>query len=76
MSLTVRYVLASEVELPEGPLRLTEEHPIVATEERGEITYHCLPGPFTEAGVRAQTAATAGILAGGQVFQLWRGEII
>jgi hypothetical protein len=75
--LKVRYVLAYEVEMPDGSMRqLTEDAPLVALERRGILTYHLLPGPFTEVGVAALNASAEELIAGGQWFQLWRGQII
>lgn len=74
--LSVRYVLAYEVETPGGTVELTETDPVCVTERRGHVTFHCLPGPFTAEGVEALTAAAKKVLAGGQWFQLWQGDII
>lgn len=75
--LKVRYQLAYSVTMPDGEERqLTEEEPLVVLEHRGAIDFYLLPGVFTEPGARALTAAAEQILAGGQWFQLWRGDII
>lgn len=74
--ISVRYVLAYEVVTRYGLVQLTEEEPVLVAEDRGKIIFHCLPGPFTPEGIAALNVAAAQVIAGGQWFQLWRGEII
>lgn len=75
--LKVRYELATEVTMPDGTVRqLSEEEPLIAVERRGILTYYLLPGPFTELGVAALNASAEELFAGGEWFQLWKGEII
>lgn len=50
--------------------------PVEVSERRGEIVYKLCGGLFVPEGVAALNSATAAILAGGQWFQLWRGDIV
>lgn len=75
--LKVRYQLAYSVTMPDGEEReLSEEQPLIILEGRGELVHYLLPGPFTESGVKALNVAVKELIAGGQWFQLWRGDII
>lgn len=64
--LSVRYVLDD----------LDPEMPVEVSERRGDVTYRLCRGLFMPEGVAALNSATAAVLAGGQWFQLWRGDII
>ncbi|GHJ21690.1 hypothetical protein ACH4LN_18165 [Streptomyces albus] len=55
---------------------LSIDEPVRVTETRGHITYELHSGLFLPEGVAALNSATRAILAGGQWFQLWKGEII
>ncbi len=64
--LTVRYELDD----------LDPDMPVEVTERRGDVVYHLARGLFVPEGVAALNCATAAVLAGGQWFQLWQGDII
>jgi hypothetical protein len=55
---------------------LPAEVPVVTVERRGLVIKLCSDKIFTFEGVAALNAADKTFLAGGQWFQLWRGEII
>ncbi|MEU2724005.1 hypothetical protein [Streptomyces smyrnaeus] len=55
---------------------LSVDEPVRVTETRGHITYELHNGLFRPEGVAALNSATRAVLAGGQWFQLWKGEII
>lgn len=55
---------------------LTIERPIRVTEGRGWIHYELCEILFPPEAVAALNSANAEVLAGGQWFQLWRGDII
>lgn len=50
--------------------------PVYITENRGVVTFHVSRGLPLEEALALVEAAAAELLAGGQWFQLWRGEII
>lgn len=52
------------------------DEPVAVRETRGSIRFELYRGFFLPEGVAALNSATAQILAGGQWFQLWRGEIV
>jgi hypothetical protein len=64
--LSVRYVLED----------LHPDMPVEVTERRGRVLYKLSSGLFLPEGVAALNSATAQVLAGGQWFQLWRGDIV
>lgn len=64
--LSVTYVLAD----------LPEDAPVVVKEGRGRVKYELSRGLFVPEHAAALEAATNGIIAGGQWFQLWRGDVI
>jgi hypothetical protein len=66
LMLSVRYVIDD----------LDPEMPVQVAERRGDVVYRLARGLFVPEGVAALNSATAGVLAGGQWFQLWRGDII
>lgn len=55
---------------------LDPEMPVEVSERRGEVVYRLCRGLFMPEGVAALNAATTAVLAGGQWFQLWRGDIV
>ncbi|NXY96394.1 hypothetical protein HYE82_18760 [Streptomyces sp. BR123] len=55
---------------------LTVDRPIRVTEGRGWVRYELCEILFPPEAVAALNSATAEVLAGGQWFQLWRGDII
>lgn len=65
--LDVRYVYSDE---------LSVEDPVEAEERRGSVKFKLCRGLFLPEGVAALNSVTARILAGGQWFQLWRGEVV
>lgn len=65
--LDVQYVYSDERTLDE---------PVAAREIRGKVTFDLCRGLFLPEGVAALNSATAQVLAGGQWFQLWRGEVV
>ena len=54
----------------------TFDEPVAVKETRGNIRFELYRGLFLPEGVAALNSATAQVLAGGQWFQLWRGEIV
>lgn len=54
----------------------TTADPVQVEERRGAVTYELCRGLFLPEGVAALNAVTSQILAGGQWFQLWKGEIV
>ncbi|MET9222432.1 hypothetical protein ABZX65_27210 [Streptomyces sp. NPDC003300] len=64
--LSIRYVIDD----------LDPEMPVEVAERRGDVVYRLARGLFVPEGVAALNSATAAMLAGGQWFQLWRGDII
>ena len=54
----------------------TFDEPVAVRETRGVVRFELYRGLFLPEGVAALNVATAQILAGGQWFQLWRGEIV
>lgn len=64
--LSVRYELADLP--PDAPVRVIES--------RGTVTFQLSRELFTPEGVAALNSATQQILAGGQWFQLWKGEVV
>lgn len=65
--LHANYVLNDELDGTE-PVRIKEQ--------RGTVLVELSPTEFSEAGVAALNAASEVLLAGGQWFQIWRGEIV
>jgi hypothetical protein len=55
---------------------LPEDAPIRVQEGRGWINYELSRGLFVPEGVAALNSATSMVLAGGQWFQLWRGDVV
>lgn len=55
---------------------LDPEMPVEVSERRGEVVFRLCRGLFMPEGVAALNAATTAVLAGGQWFQLWRGDIV
>jgi hypothetical protein len=64
--LSIRFLLAD----------LSDDAPVVVKESRGKVKYLLHKGLFLPEGVAALNASSSAILAGGQWFQLWQGEII
>ncbi|MFF4403692.1 hypothetical protein [Streptomyces sp. NPDC001404] len=54
----------------------TETAPVLIKESRGHVVYELHRGLFLPEGIAALNAASHQFLAGGQWFQLWRGEVI
>ncbi|MFF6847043.1 hypothetical protein [Streptomyces antimycoticus] len=54
----------------------TWEQPVEAEERRGSIRFKLCRGLFQPQGVAGLNSAVQQLLAGGQWFQLWRGEIV
>ena len=50
--------------------------PVRITESRGKIEFELAGGLFLPAGVAALQAGVTQLIAGGQWFQLWKGEIV
>lgn len=50
--------------------------PVRVTETRGHLRYELSGGLFLPEGVAALNSAATQVLAGGQWFQLWKGEIV
>lgn len=55
---------------------LDGDEPVVIKEQRGAVTVELSPTEFSPAGVAALNAASEVLLAGGQWFQVWHGEIV
>lgn len=55
---------------------LDEDCPVEVRERRGRVTYRLANGLFLPEGVAALNCAARKLLAGGQWFQLWKGEIV
>ncbi|MFJ4637502.1 hypothetical protein ACIP69_17995 [Streptomyces hygroscopicus] len=55
---------------------LTFEDPVELEERRGNIKFKLCRGLFLPEGVAGLNSAVQTLLAGGQWFQLWRGEIV
>ena len=55
---------------------LVAEEPLVIQESRGRLEFRLSPEVITAEGVAALNAGSNEILAGGQWFQLWHGEIV
>lgn len=64
--LSVHYVLKD----------LPEDAPVVVREGRGRIKFELCQGLFVPEGVAALNSAAAKVVAGGQWFQLWRGDVV
>ncbi|WP_275558605.1 hypothetical protein [Streptomyces sp. 5-6(2022)] len=54
----------------------TWEQPVEAEERRGNLRFKLYRGLFRPEGVAALNSTVQQLLAGGQWFQLWRGEIV
>lgn len=65
--LRVTYELSNELR-PEAPIRVSEG--------RGWVHYELHNGVFVPEGAAALNSCSEQFLAGGQWFQLWRGDII
>lgn len=55
---------------------LPEDAPVRVTEGCGWVNYELSHGLFLPEGVAALNTATKAVLAGGQWFQLWRGDVV
>ncbi|WP_158717847.1 MULTISPECIES: hypothetical protein [unclassified Streptomyces] len=55
---------------------LSSDAPIRIQEGRGWVHYELHNGVFLPEGAAALTSASQALLAGGQWFQLWRGDVI
>lgn len=55
---------------------LPEDAPVRVKEGRGWVNYELSRGLFVPEHAAALAAATNGIIAGGQWFQLWRGDVV
>ena len=55
---------------------LDVEQPVVVKESRGTVRVELSPTEFSPAACAALNAVTEQLLAGGQWFQVWRGEIV
>ena len=55
---------------------LAEDAPVRVLEGRGWVRYELARGLFVPEGVAALNSAASMIVAGGQWFQLWRGEVV
>ncbi|MCY0916964.1 hypothetical protein OS965_02085 [Streptomyces sp. H27-G5] len=55
---------------------LSREEPIRVIEGRGKIHYELHDGLFLPEAVAALNIVGGAVLAGGQWFQLWRGDVI
>jgi hypothetical protein len=53
-----------------------EDAPVRVLEGRGWVHYELSRGLFVPEGVAALNSATSLVLAGGQWFQLWRGDVV
>jgi len=65
-------VLSISYELADLP----EDAPVVVKEGRGRVKYELSRGLFVPEHAAALEAATAMVIAGGQWFQLWRGDVV
>lgn len=65
--LHVNYVLDAKIDA---------EHAVVLEESRGSIEVKLSPDVFSDRACAALNAVGQEFLAGGQWFQLWRGEIV
>lgn len=65
--LRTEYVLSDDLDV---------EQPVVVTESRGTLLVELSPTEFSPAACAALNAVTEQLLAGGQWFQVWRGEIV
>lgn len=54
----------------------TWEQPVITEERRGNLRFKLCRGLFRPQGVAGLNSAVHQLLAGGQWFQLWRGEIV
>lgn len=66
-------MLSITYELADG---LTDDAPILMSEGRGWINYELSRGLFVPEGVAALNSISSQLLAGGQWFQLWRGDVV
>lgn len=55
---------------------LTFEDPVEVEERRGSIKFKLCRGLFLPEGVAGLNSAVRQLLAGGQWFQLWKGEVV
>lgn len=55
---------------------LHPDAPVRVVERRGSLRFDLCRGLFLPEGVAALNSAARLVLAGGQWFQLWRGEIV
>lgn len=55
---------------------LVAEEPLIIEESRGTLLFRLSPEVITAEGVAALNAGANELLAGGQWFQVWRGEIV
>lgn len=55
---------------------LPEDAPVRVKEGRGWVNYELSRGIYRPEGVAALNSATAQVIAGGQWFQLWRGDVV
>lgn len=55
---------------------LPEDAPVVVKEGRGRLKYELSRGLFVPEHAAALEAATTMVVAGGQWFQLWRGDVV
>lgn len=55
---------------------LPEDAPVRVKEGRGWVKYELSHGLFVPEHAAALEAATCKVLAGGQWFQLWRGDVV
>lgn len=65
--LDVRFMLSDDC---------TPDEPVIVKESRGRVRFELCHGLFLPAGVAGLNSAVRQILAGGQWFQLWQGDII
>lgn len=55
---------------------LSEDAPVRVKEGRGWVNYELSRGLFVPEGVAALNSAVTQLIAGGQWFQLWRGDVV
>lgn len=55
---------------------LCRDAPVRVSESRGNVTFELHRGLFVPEGVAALNSAVEMLLAGGQWFQLWKGEVV